>query len=66
MNDQRVCKDVLTKAARAVGGEEALAKALARNLEDVQEWLGGKRLIPIDVYLEACRVLLDHPDFPKA
>jgi hypothetical protein len=66
MYNQRVSKDILTKAAEAVGGDEALAKTLGRNLEDVQEWLSGKRLIPIDVYLEACRVLLDHPDYPKA
>ena len=62
MNDQRVSQEILTKAADAVGGEEALAKALERSREEVREWLSGARPIPMNVYLEACRLLSNHPD----
>jgi hypothetical protein len=59
MNDDRVCQEVLTRAVEAVGGIQALAKLLRRNLEDVEAWLHGTRMAPMKVYFVAC-LLLSH------
>lgn len=59
MNDNALCRDVLIKAAEAIGGGQALAKLLRRDLKDLEEWLDGKQMVPMDVYLEACRLLSD-------
>ena len=59
MNDNDVCREILTQAAEAVGGEEALAKLLRRDLEDVQAWLRGTKMAPMNVYFEACLLLTE-------
>jgi hypothetical protein len=57
MDHQRVSRDVLRRAAEAVGGEEALAKALGCTLNDRRAWLHDEADVPLNVYLEACRLL---------
>jgi hypothetical protein len=57
MNDNGVFREILTRTAEAVGGEQALAKLLRRDLEDVEAWLHGTRSAPMDVYFDACLLL---------
>jgi len=59
MNEQRVCREILTRAAEAVGGEAALAEILERDLDDVHAWLHEARIIPMEVYFEACLLVSD-------
>lgn len=58
MNDDDVCQEIFARAAEAVGGEEALARYLRRDLADVQAWLHGTQNAPMSVYFEACLLLL--------
>lgn len=61
MDHQRVSRDILRRAAEVAGGEESLAKALGCALNDLREWLHTEREMPLNVYLEACRLLSDKP-----
>lgn len=38
-----------------------MAKALGCALNDLREWLHTEREMPLNVYLEACRLLSDKP-----
>lgn len=60
MNDDGVCLEILTRAVEAVGGEHALAKLLRRDLKDVKAWLHGTRIVPMNVYFEACLLILSY------
>jgi hypothetical protein len=59
MQGDRISREVLKRATEIVGGEEALAKLLKKDIQDVHDWLQAKRQVPLNVYLEACRLLGD-------
>jgi hypothetical protein len=57
LTDHHLYCEIMRRAAAAVGGEEALAQRLRRDLEDVRAWLAGSRLAPFGVYVEALELL---------
>lgn len=57
----RICREIITRAADAVGGEDALARLLNQDPEDVKAWAKGERLAPLSVYLKALDVLTGPP-----
>ena len=59
MGHSRVCSEIITRAARAVGGEEALARALEEDPRDVKAWAQGTREAPLGVYIKALDLLFD-------
>jgi hypothetical protein len=58
----RICKEIIARAADAVGGEDALARLLNEDAEDVRAWTKGARLAPLSVYLKALDVLSGPPN----
>ena len=58
----RICKEIITRAAQAVGGEDALARLLSENPQDVRAWANGTRLAPLSVYLKALDLLTGPPN----
>jgi hypothetical protein len=59
MSHSRVCSEIIMRAARAVGGEEALARVLQEDTQDVRAWAQGTREAPLGVYLKALDLLSD-------
>jgi hypothetical protein len=59
MSHSRVCSEIITRAARAVGGEEALARVLEQDPQDVKAWARGTREAPLGVYIKALDLLSD-------
>ena len=59
MSHSRVCSEIITRAARAVGGEEALARALKEDARDVKAWAQGAREAPLGVYIKALDLLFE-------
>jgi hypothetical protein len=59
MSHSRVCSEIITRAARAVGGEEALARVLKQDAQDVKAWARGTREAPLGVYIKALDLLSD-------
>jgi hypothetical protein len=57
----RICREIITRAADAVGGEDALARLLSQDPEDVRAWAKGTRLAPLSVYLKALDILSGPP-----
>jgi hypothetical protein len=63
MKHNGVCRETLSIALEAVGGKEALARLLRRDVEEVEAWLLGTRSAPMNAYFEAC-LLLSSPKGP--
>lgn len=61
MKSDAICREILTTTAGAVGGVEALATLLQREPKDVEAWVQGMRLAPMNVYFGACLLLLHRP-----
>lgn len=59
MEQQRICREILTDAAEAVGGKEVLAKILGQDINVIDEWLNAKRPIPMKDFFEACLILVE-------
>jgi hypothetical protein len=59
MSQARVCSEIISRAAKIVGGEQALAQLLHQDLEDIKAWTQGSRLAPLDVYIKALDLLCD-------
>jgi len=59
MSHSRLCSEIITRAARAVGGEEALARLLQADAQEVKAWARGTREAPLGVYLKALDLLSD-------
>lgn len=57
----RICREIIARAADAVGGEDALARLLSQDLEDVRAWAKGTRLAPLSIYLKALDLLSGPP-----
>lgn len=50
MSHSRLCSEIITRTARAVGGEEALARVLKEDPQDVKAWARGTREAPERLY----------------
>jgi len=59
MSHSRLCSEIITRAARAVGGEEALARLLQADAQEVKAWARGTREAPLGVYIKALDLLAD-------
>ena len=57
----RICREIITRAAEAVGGEDALARLLSQDPQDVSAWAKGTRFAPLSVYLRALDILSGPP-----
>jgi hypothetical protein len=57
MSHSRLCSEIITRTARAVGGEEALARVLKEDPQDVKAWARGTREAPLSVYIKALDLL---------
>jgi hypothetical protein len=57
MVHERICSEIITRAAQAAGGDDALAQLLGENAQDVRAWAQGTRLAPLGVYLKALDLL---------
>ena len=57
----RICREIITRAADAVGGEDELARLLSKDVEDERAWANGTRLAPLSVYLKALDILSGPP-----
>ena len=58
MSRSTVHTEPLRRAAAAIGGEAALAKALGVPAEQAQRWLAGDDYPPTDVYQKALDLLI--------
>ena len=58
MRRSTVHTETLRRAAAAIGGEAALAKALGVPAEQAQRWLAGDDYPPTDVYQKALDLLI--------
>ena len=58
MSRSTVHTETLRRAAAAIGGEAALAKALGVPTEQAQRWLAGDDYPPTDVYQKALDLLI--------
>jgi hypothetical protein len=45
------------KALEAAGGAESLARALARPLKDIQDWLAGRVVPPDHTFLDLLEIV---------
>jgi len=59
MSHSRLCSEIITRAARAVGGEEALARLLQVDAQDVKAWARGTGEAPLGVYIKALDLLAE-------
>lgn len=57
MAEENVYMRTTRKALEAAGGAESLARALAKPLEDVRDWLTGRVVPPDRAFLELLEIV---------
>lgn len=57
MAEETVYMRTTRKAAEASGGTESLARALARPLQEIHDWLAGRAVPPDRAFLELLEVV---------
>lgn len=57
MAEETIYTRTTRKALEAVGGAEALARALARPLEEIRDWLAGRVVPPDKAFLELLEIV---------
>ncbi len=57
MAEETIYTRTTRKALEATGGAEALARALARPLEEIRDWLAGRVVPPDKAFLELLEIV---------
>jgi hypothetical protein len=57
VGEETVYMRTTRKALEAAGGAESLARALARPLQDIQDWLAGRVVPPDRTFLELLEIV---------
>lgn len=57
MADETVYMRTTRKALEAAGGAESLARALARPLNDIHDWLAGRVVPPDQTFLDLLEIV---------